>query len=263
MTSNELLRGRLLDELTRRQLPSGGWATSTTSKQAALEPACLAALALGLRSDAAHRVQDFLLRVQNPNGSWPAFEGDDPDGAWVTSLAMIALRDYVPGIPARLTGFHWLLKFAGKESNWLWKWKFRTTDRRVRFDPDKYGWPWFPDTVSWVVPTSFAILALNQVPCSCGDLGRAPHRVTLGIEMLMDRACPSGGWNAGNGVVYGAPLAPHVDDTAVALGRPIESLLTCLTDFPDLSDLADTNTLAVVALALGCHDTLSAFGVAT
>ena len=100
MTSNELLRGRLLDELTRRQLPSGGWATSTTSKQAALEPACLAALALGLHSNGAYRGQDFLLRVQNPNGSWPAFEGDDPDGAWATSLAMIALRDCVPGIPA-------------------------------------------------------------------------------------------------------------------------------------------------------------------
>jgi hypothetical protein len=112
--SDELLRGRLLDELTRRQLPSGGWATSTTSKQAALEPSCLAALALGLRSDSAHRIQDFLLRVQNANGSWPAFEGDDPDGAWVTSLAMIALRDYVPGIPARLRAFSLVAEIRGK-----------------------------------------------------------------------------------------------------------------------------------------------------
>src|SRR5206468_5397051 len=72
VTSDELLRGPLLDELVRRQLPSGGWAASTLSKQAALEPSCLAALALGLRSDSAHRVQDFLVRVQNPNGSWPA-----------------------------------------------------------------------------------------------------------------------------------------------------------------------------------------------
>jgi len=188
-----------------------------TSSQAALEPSCLAALALGLRSDTAHGAQDFLLRLQNPNGSWPAFDGDDQDGSWVTSLAMIALRDYVPGIPARLRGFHWLLKFAGKESNLLWKWKFRTSDRHVRFDPDKYGWPWFPETVSWIVPTSFAILALRQVPCACGDLGYIPDRVNLGIEMLIDRACPSGGWNAGNGVVYGTQLAPHVDDTAVAL----------------------------------------------
>ena len=35
--------------------------------------------------------------------------------------------------------------------------------------------------------------------------------------MLIDRTCPGGGWNAGNGVVYGSALAPHPDDTAVAL----------------------------------------------
>src|SRR6266700_4706582 len=216
VTSNELLRGGLLDELTRRQLPSGGWATSTTSKQAALETACLAALALGLRSDGAHRVQDFLMRVQNPNGSWPAFVGDDPDGGWVTSLALIALRDYVPGIPARLRGFHWLLKFAGKESNWLWKWKFRTTDRRVRFDPDKYGWPWFPDTVSWVVPTAFSLVTLKQAfPCCRTE--HVAKRIRLGTEMLLDRACPGGGWNAGNGMVFGAALYAHIDTTAIAL----------------------------------------------
>lgn len=35
--------------------------------------------------------------------------------------------------------------------------------------------------------------------------------------MLIDRACPGGGWNAGNGVVYGTAVAPHCDDTAIAL----------------------------------------------
>jgi hypothetical protein len=35
--------------------------------------------------------------------------------------------------------------------------------------------------------------------------------------MLMDRACPGGGWNAGNGVVYGSTVVPHPDDTAIAL----------------------------------------------
>ena len=122
--------------------------------------------------------------------------------------------------------------------------------------------------------------------------------------MLIDRACPGGGWNAGNGMVYGAPLSPHVDDTAVALlalsnktedsvvesgvlwldrtiqglrspgslawsvlalaahGRPVEPLLTCLMSLPDLSAIEDTSTVAAVSLALGCHDTLSAFGVA-
>ena len=132
-------------------------------------------------------------------------------------LAVIALRDLVPAIPARLRAIHWLLNCAGKESNWIWKWKFRTADRHVRFDPDKYGWPWFPDTISWVVPTAFAILALNQIPCSCDGLESIPSRVDRGIQMLFDRACPGGGWNAGNGVVYECPMAPHIDDTAIAL----------------------------------------------
>ena len=35
--------------------------------------------------------------------------------------------------------------------------------------------------------------------------------------MLLDRACVGGGWNAGNAVVYGVPLRPHIDATAIAL----------------------------------------------
>jgi len=129
----------------------------------------------------------------------------------------MALHDVVPAIPARLQGVHWLMSCAGKESNWFWKWKFRTADRHVHLDPDKFGWPWFPETISWVVPTAFAVLALSQLPCSCGGLEQVPFRVERGIEMLLDRVCPGGGWNAGNGVVYGVPVAPHPDDTAIAL----------------------------------------------
>lgn len=88
------------------------------------------------------------------------------------------------------------------------EWKFRTPDRHVRFDPNRYALPWFPETVNWVVPTSFALLALNSMPCTCGELGQAAGRVNLGIDMLRDRACPGGGWNAGNGVVDGTPVAP-------------------------------------------------------
>jgi hypothetical protein len=29
--------------------------------------------------------------------------------------------------------------------------------------------------------------------------------------------CPGGGWNAGNSVVYGVALAPHIDATSIAL----------------------------------------------
>jgi len=218
MTTDQVVLSGLLAELIVRQLPCGGWAAPASSSQPALEPTCFAALALGSYPGVAlERAQEFLLHTQNPNGSWPVFAGDDSDGAWVTSLAVMALHDVVPAIPARLQGFHWLMSSAGKESNWFWKWTFRTADRHVQFDPNKFGWPWIPETVSWVVPTAFAVLALNQLPCSCSGLEQAQFRVERGVEMLLDRVCPGGGWNAGNGVVYGVPLAPHPDDTAIAL----------------------------------------------
>jgi hypothetical protein len=218
VTTDLIVLSTLLAELSLRQLPCGGWAALASSSQPAIEPTCYSALALGSAPVGdIERAQNLLLVTQNPNGSWPVFPGDDQDGGWVTSLAVMVLRDVVSAIPARMQGFHWLLDCAGRESNWFWKWKFRTTDRHVRFDPEKYGWPWFPDTVSWVVPTAFAILALKQLACSCGGLEHVAARIDLGTQMLFDRACPGGGWNAGNGVVYGTAVGQHADDTAIAL----------------------------------------------
>jgi len=138
MTTDQVVLSSLLAELIVRQLPCGGWAALASSSQPALEPTCFTAPALGsFPGGALERAQEFLLRTQNPNGSWPAFSGNDNDGAWVTSLAVIALRDLILAIPARLQGVRWLMSCAGKESNWFWKWKFRTTDRHVRFDPEK------------------------------------------------------------------------------------------------------------------------------
>ena len=247
-------------ELIRRQLACGGWSALRSSAQPALESTCYSVLALGPEAtDIRERAQVFLLRAQNPNGSWPVFVGDDKDGSWLTSLVAITLRDRVSAIPARLKGLHWLLSSAGKEANWFWKWKFRTADRHVRFDPDKFGWPWFPDTVSWVVPSAFAILALNQLPCSCGGFELAPSRLDRGVEMLIDRACPGGGWNAGNGVVYGAAVAPHPDDTAIALlalrNRPQDPIVQTALNYLERSapTLTAPWSLAWAVLALAAH----------
>ena len=218
VTTDPLVLSNVIAELSLRQLPCGGWAALASSSQPAIEPTCYAILALSsVPVGDIERAQDFLLRTQNPDGSWPVVLGDDQGGAYVTSLATIALRDLVSAIPARLRAISWLLNCAGKESSWFWKWKFRTADRHVRFDPDKYGWPWFPGTTSWVVPTAFAILALNQISCSCDGFESVPSRIDTGIQMLFDRACPGGGWNAGNGVVYECRMSPHIDDTAIAL----------------------------------------------
>ena len=247
--------------LIRRQLPCGGWSALVSSDQPAVEPTCYSVLALGSCTlGVRERAQDFLLRTQNPNGSWPVFMGDDRDGSWLTSLVAITLRDHVTAIPARLKAFHWILSNAGKEGGWFWKWKFRTTDRHVRFDPDKFGWPWFPETISWVVPTAFAILALSQLPCSCGGFELVSSRVDRGVEMLFDRSCPDGGWNAGNGVVYGATVAPHPDDTAIALlalrNQPQHPIVVAALNY--LERTAPTVTapwsLAWAILSLAAHE---------
>ncbi len=117
---------------------------------------------------------------------------------------------------AREKAFHWLIAERGREAHWFWRWKFKTADRNVRFDPDKYGWPWISGSASWVIPTAFSVIAIKQFTV-CNRCDASEKRIRLGVEMLLDRACVDGGWNSGNSVVYGVPLRPHVEATAIAL----------------------------------------------
>lgn len=201
--------------LRQHQIESGGWPYSG-SRQESIESTCLCALALSLEPDsAAVRAVEFLLRCQLPDGSWPAFRGDR-EGSWTTSLALttaILTNHNSAGCERAL---RWLLTEKGNEGHWLWRWKFKTADRNVRFDPDKYGWPWTPGAGSWVIPTAFSLVAIKQYTV-CTRRETAEARIRLGVEMLFDRACIDGGWNSGNSLVYGFPLRPHVEATAIAL----------------------------------------------
>ena len=242
MHDTQELNCACVQELIDRQLPEGGWPFTTVTTQWAVEPTALALLALPSNSvrerDAAIR---FLLRTQNANGSWPAFSGDDEAGSGLTGLALYALNGCCALGMVTNRAVQWLTESRGWESHWLWKWKFRTSDRHVRFDPDKFGWPWMPETASWVVPTAYSILALKYARgISQQDLVHL--RIRRGVEMLYDRVCPAGGWNAGNGVVYGFPLAPHPDATALALlsllNEPPNHFITSSLDW--LERRADT-----------------------
>jgi hypothetical protein len=144
-----------------------------------------------------------LLRLQRRDGGWPAFLGDS-EGSWTTALA--SLR---PQAPVKND-------WKSREGHWFWRWKFKTADRNVQFDPDKYGWPWISGSASWVIPTAFSIIAIKQFTV-CNRSEESEKRIHLGVEMLLDRACVDGGWNSGNSLVYGVPLRPHVEATAIAL----------------------------------------------
>jgi hypothetical protein len=187
-------RSAILEDLSRR-LPGG------------IEDAAITGLALrGVGT-----VDKTLLRAQSRTGSWSAVAGGPPN-TYLTALSLLALRrsHNPPAIQACARGLRWLQDCHAAESHWLWKWKFRLVDRQVRFDPSKYGWPWVPGTVSWVAPTALSIVALRTSEIES-------NRIQIAEEMLLDRACPTGGWNAGNSSVFGVNLDPHPDFTAMAL----------------------------------------------
>jgi hypothetical protein len=71
-----LLR-KIQAEIERRNLSGGGWA-SGNGRTAAVETTCYALMALqDSQSPARDKGIDQLIRTQNPDGSWPAFQGDD------------------------------------------------------------------------------------------------------------------------------------------------------------------------------------------
>jgi hypothetical protein len=205
----------LAEFLKSRQMNSGGWAYFG-SEQESIETTCLSAIALAPGAEVnSGAAIEFLLKSQLRDGGWPAFLGDS-EGSWTTALALCALNSTGKSAAAVENAVHWLGAERGIEGHWLWRWKFKTVDRSVRFDPDKYGWPWCPGAASWAIPTAFSVVALKQFT-ACNRGHPSEKRVRLGVEMLLDRACVGGGWNAGNSVVYGVPLKPHVEATAIAL----------------------------------------------
>jgi hypothetical protein len=137
-------------EIASRSLPRGGWASGNGSR-ASVETTCYGLMALHDRSGTARDdAIDFLLRMRNRDGSWPAFDGDDAEGCWTTALVLIALRFAKSNFTEFGKSVSWLLDNKGQEGYWFWQWKFKTVDRAVHFNPDKFGWSWFPGTLSWV-----------------------------------------------------------------------------------------------------------------
>jgi len=205
----------LAETLRSRQMKSGGWAYFD-SMQESFEATCLAELALAPERQAnSSEAIPFLLKSQLSDGGWPAFLGDS-DGSWTTALALCTLNATGDFAVDRDKALRWLNAERGREGHWFWRWKFKTVDRNVRFDPDRYGWPWVSGSASWVIPTAFSVIAIKQFTI-CNRSEASEKRIHLGVEMLLDRACVDGGWNSGNSVVYGVPLRPHVEATAIAL----------------------------------------------
>jgi hypothetical protein len=207
----------IVDRLLSLRNADGGWGT-TASRPSATEPTALASMAMrvaGRETDAA-AASSWLLETQRQDGAWPV-EPSLSQASWTTSLAVLALLDQPDSDEAARRGVDWLVAEKGIGIPLMTRiMEYIRGTRVIEIDPTLKGWPWAGGTFSWIEPTSYAVIALlrawpGRMP------GSARDRVDEARRMILDRACPGGGWNMGNKRILDVDMEPYPDTTALAL----------------------------------------------
>jgi len=91
--------------LIANQRATGTW--GYRGNQDSVESTCFAILALRQHpSIKLARATQALLGLQNADGSWPAFTGDEPEGCWTTALAVLSLMETVQATKTYLDDRH-------------------------------------------------------------------------------------------------------------------------------------------------------------
>lgn len=199
---------RALDFLRVTQNADGGWGYKRAG-MSFVEPTAAALIALSIDAPQDRHVQraaEFLASLQRVDGGWGIAAVDDESG-WMTAWAVRALAKVNPDAAAR--GVSWLLDSSGirvTEPS-----QVRDIQKVLQIDARVTGWAWQPGDAAWVFPTALALLALDAV-----DVRDHP-RISEGIQYLLDRAIPTGGWNIGNPFMVTGNLPPTVECTALAL----------------------------------------------
>jgi hypothetical protein len=207
------------DILRRAQNADGGWGyrpglPSTT------EPTAWSILALQAHEtpsgETLASAAGWLQQAQLAEGAWPTSSGREP-GCWVTALACLALMGMADtSRDVLIRGARWLCDTWPAEGNLLWRLRQQKSRLLVHQDHSLRGWGWTPNTASWVEPTAYALILLQNMPENLRP-PQAIKRIQLGEKMLYDRTCPGGGWNAGNPLVYGVAGVPRIGPTVWAL----------------------------------------------
>jgi hypothetical protein len=216
--------------LLAHQREDGGWPYYAGTAQSSPEPTCYALLALdGPNAPGL----DWLAGRVNAEGALTLV--DDTAPHWTTSLAAITWTRRQTHTARRDHALDWLL---------MWRGNTTEPSTFVLLDSSLVGWPWVSDTLSWVEPTSYALLALKLA-------GQGTHaRVAEGERLLRDRVCVGGGWNYGNRIVLDRALDPFLPTTAIAL--------LALQDAPDAAEaVAESLALLQTELGQASHSTLA------
>jgi hypothetical protein len=133
----------------------------------------------------------------------------------------------------------------------------------LRQDNSLQAWSWIDQTFSWVEPTAWCLLLLKKL--RQGQRAALPpeaaNRIRIGEQMLLDRACKTGGWNYGGSNVYGQELWAYVPTTALGLlamqDRRDDPIVKTSLAFLQ-KDAGTERSAPALALALVC---LRVFGV--
>ena len=203
--------GVRLDALRKAQNPDGGW-PYFAGKRSWLEPTVYAALALA-GEPAAERAWRLLQGWQGVDGSWRPSHGVAVENFGTALCVTLALSQGVAGPPVD-KGIAWLLGTAGAESTWFNRMLSLAQTTEADRDPKLKGWPWKPDTSSWVEPTAQALIALKKSPAKTPQLR---ERIRLGEGELLFVQCRDGGWNYGTRAALKTDLPSYPETTGIAL----------------------------------------------
>ena len=212
--------GDRVNVLRQAQNEDGGWGYFP-NKTSWLEPTIYCALALhGSRES--DRAWALIKNWQNPDGGFrPSAEVEISHSATALCVSAAVGRGETGEVLHK--GVGWLLGTSGNESEMYKRVILRigrvfglVQDQR---DFSMKGWPWKPDTASWVEPTSHALVALKQAALKQSkiDSTELRERVRLGEGMLMDVRATDGGWNYGNRTARGEDLRSYPETTGIAL----------------------------------------------
>jgi len=195
----------LKDNIRKRELIAGGF---EERKGGGFRPdatawAIFALSAAGTNNDFLELSRHRLASQQSADGRI-GISPNHPEAFWPTSLAVLAWQGSTTSQEAHDRAIHFLMTTSGTHSK-------RQPHSAVTDNTDLIGWSWDAKTYSWVEPTALALIALRKA-------GHGNHsRVAEGIELLLDRQLPDGGWNYGNKTVYGRELHPMPGPTGLAL----------------------------------------------
>ena len=207
--------------LKQSQNSDGGWG-AIAGKQSNTESTALGLLALRSLDDSREnsvleKAEQWLAKTQNPDGSWFYGAGSKAP-SWSTALAVMALSDSIVEAERLVRAGNWILAQEGSKPGILAKLILALSFQKkaVHLNDDLVGWSWTPGSFSWVEPTSYCLIALKKIKSRLSAKA-VQERVDQAELMIYDRMCEGGGWNYGNAAVYGDPLWPYPDITALAL----------------------------------------------